>query len=185
MKMKDFSKLEEKKVSSEEVYDGVLLHVYKDQVELPDGKPSVRELIKLLGAVAIVPVTYDGKVIVERQFRYPMERVMLEIPAGKIDSVDEDPLDAAKRELREETGYSAGTWISLGNYQPSPAYCQEKIVLYLATGLEKGVQELDEGEFLNVEEIPLEDLYQDVLDGKIEDGKTQVAIMKAYAMLNK
>ncbi len=181
--MKDFTKLEEKKMTSKKVYDGVLLHVYKDQVELPDGKPAVRELIKLLGAVAIVPITDEGKVIVERQYRYPMGRVMLEIPAGKIDSIEEEPLEAAKRELREETGYSAESWIPLGNYQPSPAYCQEKIVMYLAKNLKKGRQELDDGEFLNVEEIPLEELYQDILDGKIEDGKTQTAIMKAYAIL--
>ena len=181
--MREFTELEEKQVSSKAVYDGVLLHVYKDDVALPDGSPSVRELIRLLGAVAVVPVTEDGKVIIEKQFRYPLNRVITEIPAGKLDSATEDPLEAAKRELLEETGYRAEEWTFMGSYQPSPAYCDEKIYLYLAQGLQAGEQKLDQGEFLNVEQVPLTELVEDVMQGRIQDGKTQVAILKAAQLL--
>ena len=109
-------KLEELMVRSEEVYSGVLLHIYKDEVKLPNGNTSVREYNKHFGAVCIIPMTDDGKVILERQYRYPLHEVITEIPAGKLDSPDEDPLSAAQRELREETGYTADTWVGLGEF---------------------------------------------------------------------
>ena len=181
--MSENKRLEEVKIASKEIFDGHILHVYKDTVELPNGKEASRELIRHIGAVAVVPLTDDGNVIVERQFRYPLGQVITEIPAGKLDSFDEDRLEAIKRELREETGYVADEWMELGDYHPAAAYTDERITLYLATGLPKGERELDEDEFLDVIEVPLIDLVKDVAAGKITDGKTQVAILKTYLLL--
>ena len=177
--MDRFENLTEAKTSSEEIYDGVILHVYRDTVVLPNGKPALREVIRHVGAVAIVPLTEDGKVIVEKQYRYPLDRVITEIPAGKLDSREEDRLAAAKRELKEETGITADEWIDMGLYYPSGAYTDETISLYLARGLHFGDQNLDDDEFLNIEAVPLAELEEAVMTGKIADGKTQVAILKA------
>lgn len=175
----DFKNLTETKTDSKEIYNGAILHVYKDTVTLPNGKPAGREVIRHVGAVGIVPMTDDGKVIVERQYRYPLDMVITEIPAGKLDSREEDRLLAAKRELQEETGITADEWMDLGVYYPAAAYTDEKITLYLAKGLAFGEQNLDEDEFLNIEAVPLPELVEDVMNGKITDGKTQVAILKA------
>ena len=183
--MKNFENLTEIKTGSEEIFDGFILHVFKDTVQLPNGHPATREVIRHIGAVGVVPVTDDGKVIVERQFRYPLNRVITEIPAGKLDSFTEDRLSAAKRELEEETGYTAKEWIEIGDYYPTPAYCDERITLYLARGLTQGQRHLDEDEFLNFEAVPLEELLEDVMAGRITDGKTQVAILKAARLLEK
>lgn len=181
--MADFKNLNEVQTGSEEIFDGVILHVFKDTVALPNGNPATREVIRHVGAVGVIPVTEDGKVIIERQFRYPLNRVITEIPAGKLDSFTEDRLSAAKRELEEETGYTAEEWISLGDYHPTPAYCDERITLYLARKLRQGQRHLDEDEFLNFEAVPLADLVEDVMSGRITDGKTQVAVLKAARML--
>lgn len=181
--MNQFEDLREVQIASEEIYDGVILHVYKDRVTLPNGNSTGRELIRHVGAVGIVPLTDDNKVIVERQYRYPLDMVITEIPAGKLDSKEEDRLDAAKRELREETGTLADEWIDLGVYYPAAAYTDEKITLYLARGLHFGEQQLDDDEFLNIEAVPLETLVREVMDGKITDGKTQVAILKAEKIM--
>lgn len=183
--MEDFKNLNEITIDSEEIFDGQVLHLYKDTVQLPNGKSATRETIRHIGAVAIVPMTEDGKVVVERQFRYPLNRVITEIPAGKLDSKTEDRLSAAKRELEEETGLVANEWIEIGDYYPAAAYCDEVITLYLARGLQKGIRNLDEDEFLNIEEISLEELVEEVMQGKIADGKTQVALLKAYHVLQK
>lgn len=183
--MDEFENLREDRVSSQEIYDGAIVHLYKDTVTLPNGKPAFREVIRHIGAVAVVPVTDDGKVIVERQFRYPLNQVITEIPAGKLDSFTEDRLAAAKRELEEETGYTADTWQELGDFHPTAAYCDEKITLYLATGLHQGDRHLDEDEFLNVVAVPMETLVADIMAGRITDGKTQVAILKAAQLLSK
>lgn len=175
-----FDDLAELRTGSRNVYDGVLLHVFRDTVTLPNGAPAVRELIRHQGAVAVVPIMDDGRVIVERQFRYPLNEVITEIPAGKLDSISEDRLEAAKRELREETGYTAEEWISLGDYHPTVAYSDERITMFLARGLKKGERDLDEDEFLNVELKPLDELVIDVLEGRITDGKTQTALLKAW-----
>lgn len=182
--MEDFKNLTEVQTDSQEIYDGVILHVFKDTVSLPNGNPATREVIRHVGAVGVIPVTEDGKVIIERQFRYPLARVVTEIPAGKLDSFIEDRLSAAKRELEEETGYTAKEWISLGDYYPTPAYCDERITLYLARGLALGQRHLDEDEFLNFELVPLSDLVEDVMNGRITDGKTQVAVLKAARILD-
>ena len=183
--MKDFENLAEVKTGSEEIFDGIILHVFKDTVQLPNGNPATREVIRHVGAVGVVPVTDDGKVIVEQQFRYPLDQVITEIPAGKLDSFAEDRLSAAKRELEEETGYTAKEWVELGDYYPTPAYCDERITLYLARGLAQGQRHLDEDEFLNFKAIPLADLVEDVMAGRITDGKTQVAILKVARILEK
>ena len=183
--MKDFANLIETTIASKEIFDGQVVHLYKDDISLPNGKPATREVIRHVGAVAIVPMTEDGKVIIERQFRYPLNRVITEIPAGKLDSESEDRLSAAKRELEEETGYLADEWIELGDYIPAAAYCDEVITMYLAKGLHMGTRNLDEDEFLNIETVSLEELVEDVMQGKIADGKTQAAILKAYLYLKK
>ena len=183
--MEIFENLTEVKTGSQEIFDGVILHVFKDTVKLPNGNPATREVIRHVGAVGVIPVTDDGKVIVERQFRYPLNRVITEIPAGKLDSFTEDRLSAAQRELEEETGYTAKEWIDMGDYYPTPAYCDERITLYLARGLALGQRHLDEDEFLNFEAVPLETLVEQVMDSTITDGKTQVAILKAARLLGK
>lgn len=182
--MDNFKNLTEVRTDSEEIYDGAILHVYKDTVTLPNGRQAGREVIRHVGAVAVVPITDDGKVIVERQYRYPLDMVITEIPAGKLDSKEEDRLSAAMRELKEETGITADEWTEIGLYYPAAAYTDEKITIYAAKGLHFGEQKLDDDEFLNVEAVPLKELLEDVMAGKITDGKTQVAILKA-AMLEK
>ena len=181
--MQNFENLVEVQTTSEEIFDGIVVHLFKDTVTLPNGKPATREVIRHIGAVGIVPVTDDGKVIMERQFRYPLNRVITEIPAGKLDSFTEDRLTAAKRELEEETGYKAKEWVCLGDYYPAAAYCDERVTLYLARGLEQGTRNLDADEFLNFEAIPLTQLVDDIMDGRIADGKTQTAILKAAHVL--
>lgn len=181
--MDDFKNLIEKTVDSEEIFKGHVVHLFKDNITLPNGKPATREVIRHVGAVAVVPMTDDGKVVVERQFRYPLNEVITEIPAGKLDSKAEDRLAAAKRELEEETGLLADEWIDLGEYYPAAAYCDEVITMYLAKGLHQGTRHLDEDEFLNIMEVSLEELVEEVMQGKIADGKTQVAILKVARML--
>lgn len=181
--IKHFDNLAEIKKATQEVFAGKMLHAYEDKVILPNGGESTREYVKHIGAVAIVPVTEDGNVIVERIFRYPMSSIVTEIPAGKLNSSDENRLMAAKRELLEETGIIADEWIELGQYHPASAYSTEKIWLFMAKRLHKGVQNLDFDEFLEVEEMPLCELISKVFDGTIIDGKTQVGILMAAEKL--
>ena len=173
----------EKQIQRTEIFSGVALHVVKDTVLLPNGNTSVREICLHNGAVAVIPILPDGRVIMERQFRYAHNRVVLEIPAGKLDSKDEIPLEAAKRELREETGAVAEKIVFLGEIAPSPALISEIIYLYMAEGISFGERELDEDEFLDVEYIHIDELYKMVMNGEITDGKTQIAILKAKEIL--
>ena len=175
--------LTETMVSSEDIFDGVVLHLFRDTVKLPDGNTSTREFLRHLGAVCVVPVTDDGKIVVERQYRYAVGQTMVEIPAGKLDYKGEDRLEAAKRELREETGYTAERWTDLGTYLTAPAFSDEKISMYMAEGLHKGEQDLDDDEFLDVAEVPLDELVADVMAGRITDAKTQTGILKAARIL--
>ena len=177
-----YEKLKETRVSREEIFKGHIVHLVRDDITLPNGAPAKREVCLHNGAVCVVPLTAAGEIIMERQFRYPLNEVITEIPAGKLDSKTEDRLAAAKRELEEETGYTADEWISLGDYYPAAAYTDEIITMYLAKGLHKGQRNLDEDEFLNVVEVPLEELVQEIMEGRIADGKTQAAILKAYLM---
>ncbi len=176
-------KLIEKQLNSQNVYKGVLLDVYSDDIELPNGNKSKREYIMHVGAACVVPVDGDGNIIIEKQFRYPFRKILTEIPAGKLDSKSEPHLDAALRELKEETGYSAEKMIYLGEFYPTCAYSDEVIHMYLATGLTKGEQKLDEDEFVGVEKMPLEEAVNEIMKGNIPDGKTQTAILKAYLYL--
>ena len=175
--------LKEERLSSENVYSGVLLQVFRDAIRLPDGKTATREVVRHIGAVCVVALTDDNEVIIERQFRYPFGRILTEIPAGKLDSSSEDPLDAAKRELKEETGYTADSWEYLGVYYPTVAYTDEIIHIYLARGLHSGAQKLDEDEFLQYEKVPLSALLADIAANRIEDGKTQLGLLKAARLL--
>lgn len=176
--------LAEKQIHRDKIYSGSVLNVVRDTVELPNGKISHREICLHIGAVAIIPILSDGRVIMERQFRYAHGRVFFEIPAGKLDSTDEPPLEAAKRELREETGAIAGKYTFLGELDTTPALMDEKIHLYMAEDISFGERELDDDEFLDVETVPLEELVDMVMDGKIKDAKTQIAILKAHKILS-
>ncbi|MCQ2412344.1 MAG: NUDIX hydrolase [Sphaerochaetaceae bacterium] len=181
---KDFFKtmdLAEKQLDSSLVYEGRLLKVYKDNIVLPNGHKTTREYIKHIGAVAIVAMDDKGRVAVEHQFRYPFGCELLEIPAGKLDYVGEDPLSAAQRELREETGIVAGCYEYLGPFYPTVAYSTEVIHLYLATELSFGERELDDDENINVEMVDLKLLVKQILEGKVPDAKTQAALLNVWA----
>ena len=178
----EYRALAEQTARSEEIFDGLVLHLFRDEVSLPDGGIAVREVVRHVGAVCVVPLTDDGNVVLERQFRYPVGRVVTEIPAGKLNFPGEDPLSAAKRELREETGYEADRWTVIGLFYPAIAYSDEKITMFLAQGLHRGEQDLDEDEFLSVFEMPLGEAVRKVLDGTIADSKTQTGLMKAYLL---
>lgn len=173
----------EKQLSSENVYKGRLLDVYCDEIELPGGNKSTREYIKHVGAACVVPVDKNGNVIIEKQFRYPFGKILIEIPAGKLDSKEEPHLQAALRELKEETGFAAEEMVYLGEFYPTCAYSDEVIHMYLATGLTKGEQKLDDDEFVSVEAMHLKELVERIMKGEIPDGKTQTAILKAYLYL--
>ena len=171
--MKD---LTEHFVSGEQVFDGKLLKVYRDVVRLPDGSQGAREYIRHPGAVAIVPLFDDGRVLLERQYRYPQRREFIEIPAGKLEP-DEPHLDTAKRELLEETGYTAGEWTRLGVVHTAIAYTDEAIELYLARKLTQGERKLDDGEFLELVTVPFDETIGMIRDGRITDVKTVAALL--------
>lgn len=170
---------EEKQISREEIYDGAVLHVVKDTILLPNGNTSIREFCLHKGAVAVIPVDENNIVTMVRQFRYAHHREFLEIPAGKLDSIDEIPLEAAKRELREETGAVAVKYTDLGILDTTPALIDEKIQIYMAEGLTFGETAPDDDEFLEIVRYPLAELVEMVMSGNIRDGKTQIAILKA------
>ncbi len=171
--------LKEEKISSETIYEGRIIKVYKDEVRLPDGATAKRELMRHRGAVCVVAVDENGFVTIEKQFRYPYGRVITEIPAGKLDE-NEKPDVAAKRELMEETGIEAKIWHYLGEYYPSPAYTDEVIHMYAAFDLSFGKPNTDEDEFLTTEKIQIDELVKKILKGEIPDGKTQTAVVKAW-----
>lgn len=178
------SQFEEKQIEREEIYDGAVLHVVRDKIRLPDGNTSYREFCLHKGAVAVIPITEDNEVILVRQYRYAHHREFIEIPAGKFDFIGEEPLEAAKRELSEETGAEAGKYTSLGILDTTPALIDEVIHLYMAEDLTYGEMHLDEDEFLSVFKLPLIDAVDMVMSGKIRDGKTQIAILKAAKIKN-
>jgi ADP-ribose pyrophosphatase len=166
-------KLIEKRLDGGVVYEGHFLQVTKDRIALPDGSESYREFIRHPGAVVIVPVFDDGRVLLEKQFRYPNDKVFIEYPAGKIDP-GEDPLACAKRELLEETGYTARRWDFICTIHNAIAYSDEHLELYLARDLTAGEAQLDEGEFLEVYTSTLPELLEQVRSGTITDVKTVI-----------
>ena len=168
-------KLEEKQIASKTVYQGRLLHVKEDQVELPNGKNSSREYIVHPGAVVILPLMDNGDVLLERQFRYPLQREFIEFPAGKID-LGEDVLTCGKRELLEETGYIAKEWHYLTTVYPCIGYSDEKLIYYLAKGLSYSGHQPDEDEFLEIFQIPFASALDRVKSGEICEAKTVVGL---------
>ncbi len=172
---------EEKTVSSQTIFTGRVISLRVDEVILENGRQAKREVVDHPGGVCVLPLNENGEVTLVRQFRYPYREELLEIPAGKRDH-GEDPLECGKRELEEETGLRAAQYVSLGELYPSPGYFSEVIYLYLATGLTKAAQRLDEDEFLDICTMPLAEAVEQTLQGKIKDAKTQVALLKTYAL---
>lgn len=167
----------EEKVSSEDVFDGNLLHVKKDTVRLPNGNIAYREWIKHPGASAVVPVTPEGRLIFVRQYRYPIQQVTLEIPAGKLDAEGEDPLDCARRELSEETGYQAEKYTFLTKLATTVGFSNEFIYIYAAEGLTAGRQHPDEDEFINVCTLTMDEAMAKIRSGEICDAKSVTAVL--------
>jgi ADP-ribose pyrophosphatase len=176
LKPSKHSELTEHFVSGERVYDGVLLKVQRDVVRLPDGSEGTREYIRHPGAVAIVPLFDDGRVLLERQFRYPHRREFIEIPAGKLEP-GEPHLDTAKRELLEETGYVAQEWTRLGTIHTAIAYTDEAITLFLAKKLTPTQRKLDQGEFIELMVVDFLHSIQMIRNGEITDAKSVAGLL--------
>jgi ADP-ribose pyrophosphatase len=166
--------LREDRIDGEDVYGGIFLNMKRDQVRLPDGNIALREYLTHPGAVAIVAILDDGRILLERQYRYPIVKACIEIPAGKLEA-GEDRLLCAKRELEEETGYTAKKWSYIRRIHPVISYSTEFIDIYLAEGLVPGKSRLDAEEFLDVFAAPLEQLLKWVESGEITDVKTTVS----------
>ena len=171
-----------KKLSRNDVYKGRIIDVFYDDVELPDGTKTIREVVTHKEGAAIVAVNDNKELLLVNQYRYPVDRDVVEIPAGLIDE-GESPLEAAKRELKEEIGAEGYSFISLGQAYPSPGYTQEIIHLYACKIKNIGNQQLDQGEFLNVEKIHIDKAVEMVLNNQLPDSKTQIAILKLSMLL--
>jgi len=173
----------EKQVETKTVYEGIIVDVRRDIAELKNGNRAKREVVVHPGGVGIVAITNENKVLMVRQYRYPMEEELLEIPAGKLDN-KEDPFECALRELSEETGYTAKKYIDLGAIYPSPGFCRETLYLYLALDLCPGEMHLDENELLSVEEIDIDELIGRIMNNELKDAKSVVGILKAKFYLD-
>ncbi len=167
----------EKTLNSELVYDGKILEVYKDDVQLADGKKSFREVVKHSGGVVIIALKDENTILMVKQFRYPINKTVLELPAGKLEK-DENPFCAAQRELEEETGYCANSWKSLGYINTSPGFSDEKLYLYLAEDLNFTNCHPDEGEIIESYEYNIKDIYEMIKKNEINDAKTLCGITK-------
>lgn len=175
-------KLTEKTLEQEYKFKGHIFNVRVDKVELPDGNVANREVVEHRGGVCVLPLTDNDEIIMVRQFRYPNMQEMLEIPAGKRDSAQEEPLVCGKRELKEEVGAESDHFVLLDEFYPTPAYANEYIYIYYADNLRFGEADLDEDEFLDVVRIPFDKALEMVLNNEIKDGKTQLAILKTAVL---
>jgi ADP-ribose pyrophosphatase len=173
--------LTEETISSETIFEGRVVHLVRDVVRLGNGKETTREVVKHPGGVCVLALTCENKVVMVRQFRYAHMTVQLEVPAGKLE-YGEDPRECGVRELEEETGYQAGSFEFFGKMIPTAAYVGEVIYIYLARDLKKVGQKLDEDEFLEVVEIDFGEAVDMVMDGRITDAKTQIALLKAQIL---
>lgn len=169
--------------SSETLFDGKVVHLERWQVRLPNGASAVREVIKHIGAAAVVPVDDEGNITLVRQHRVAIDEMTWEIPAGKLDAADEDPLVCARRELEEETGLHASDWQLLSRVVTTPGFCTERISIYLATGLSQHQAHTDADEFLRVKKIPFTEAVHEVLQGRLFDQKTALGILLAQEAL--
>ncbi|AMO35857.1 MULTISPECIES: NUDIX domain-containing protein [Thauera] len=174
--------LEERELSTEQVFGGRLLNVWRDRVRLPDGGEGTREYIRHPGAVVVVAALPDGRLLFERQFRYPLRRAFVELPAGKIDP-GEDILACAQRELREETGYEAASWQHVGVMHPCIGYSDERIEIFFARGLRHVGHAWDEGEFLEILTLSVEEAEAAIHHGEITDGKSISALYRCLPLL--
>ena len=174
--------MNEKTLKDTTVFDGHLIRVHVDDVELDNGMVAKREIVSHPGGVSVAILTEKNELLFVKQFRCPYKEELLELPAGKLEP-GEDPFEAMKREQLEETGTTGKNYISLGNLYPTPGYCGEIIHMYLARDLDFGDMNLDEDEFLNLERIPFSDLVEQVLSGEVKDAKTIAAVLKAKLLL--
>lgn len=172
----------EQRIDRDDKYHGIIVDVHLDHVRLDDGSIARREVVEHPGGVTILPVDEAGNCYMVRQFRYPAGHMMLEAPAGKLE-YGEDHRECAVRELSEETGFTADELLYLGGFYTSPGFSSELLHIYLALGLHAGESHLDEGEFLNVEKLPLQELVDMVMANQVEDAKTIIAILKAEKVL--
>ncbi len=167
----------EKTLNRKEIFDGRIINVHVDEIELPNGNHSVREVVEHSGGVCVAAITDEDEIFMVRQFRYPFSRELIEVPAGKLEK-GEEPQKAALRELEEECGVVSENVISLGTVYPTVAYCSEIIYMYAAKNLKSTNQHLDEGEFLGVEKVKLSKAVDMVMSGEISDAKTVAAVLK-------
>ena len=180
--MEAIMELTEKTLSSTSVFDGRILHITLDEIELPNGKRSKREVVNHPGGVTVAALDDENNLYFVKQFRYPYKEVVLELPAGKLEK-GSTPLENGKRELMEETGAEGYSYMSLGQLYPSPGYTNEIIHLYVCRVKSEGESRPDDGEFLNVEKIPLDKAVEMVLNNQIPDAKTQVAVLKTAMLI--
>ena len=174
---------EEKQLSRTDIFDGKVVKLFVDEVELDNGQKAKREIIKHPGGVCVLPLDEDGNVYMVKQFRYPFMTALYEIPAGKLE-YGENHRECGIRELKEETGATADSFEYLGCIYPTVAYDTEIIHMYLARGLHFGEQDLDEGEFLDVIKMPFDEVFEMAMNGSIPDAKTQTAVLKTKILLD-
>ncbi|MDE5852583.1 MAG: NUDIX hydrolase [Oscillospiraceae bacterium] len=176
--------LKETRLDGKTIYKGQVITVQKDLVKLVDGSTSYREVVRHPGGCCVAAIDGDLNLIMVRQFRYAYNKPVLEIPAGKLDKLNETPFEAAKRELSEETGYEAKNWIDLGMIYPTPGYCDENLYMFAATDIKKVCNiHTDEGEFLTVEKLPFDEIVNKIISDEIKDSKTVSAVLKIKILM--